>query len=66
MLTLAVGTSSSNSRLTSQFVAVKDFVGEDHQRCGAFRVDGGRIHWRSKVGHVLNLEEQADSSIEKD
>jgi hypothetical protein len=34
--------------------------------CGAFRVDGGRIQWRSKVGHVLNFEEHADCSIEKD
>ena len=34
--------------------------------CGVFRVGGGRIQWRSKVGHVLNFEGHADCSIEED
>jgi len=33
--------------------------------CGAFKVGGGRIEWRSKVGHVLNSEDHADCSIKK-
>jgi hypothetical protein len=34
-------------------------------RFGTFRVDGVRIQWTTKVGHVLNFEEVADCSVEK-